>query len=78
MEGGKMTTLSNEEKMAVVNQHLKSVEYSIYGLSLDLIEAQAATSPDAEQVSAINAKIADATARKTALVTEKSSLTITE
>lgn len=73
-----MTTLSNEEKLAVVNQHLKSVEYSIYGLGLDLIEAQAATSPDAEQVSAINARMADANARKTALLAEKSSLTVTE
>ena len=73
-----MTTLSNEEKLSVVNQHLKSVEYSIYGLSLDLIEAEAATSPDAEQVSAINARMADASARKTVLLAEKNSLTVTE
>jgi hypothetical protein len=73
-----MTTLSNEEKLSVVNQHLKSVEYSIYGLGLDLIEAEAATSPDAEQVSAINARMADANARKTVLLAEKSSLTVTE
>jgi len=71
------TTLTNEEKLNVVNQHIKSVEYSLYGHELDLIQANAVSSPDANQITAINARIAEANAIKTALVTEKDSLTPT-
>jgi len=70
------TILTNEEKLNVVNQHIKSVEYSLYGHSLDLIQANAVSSPDAGQVTAINARIAEANAVKAALVTEKNSLTV--
>ena len=70
------TTLTNEEKLNIVNQHIKSVEYSLYGHQLDLIQANAVPSPDSGQVSAINARITEANAVKTALVTEKNSLTV--
>ena len=70
------TMLTNEEKLNIVNQHIKSVEYNIYGHELDLIQANAVASPDAGQITAINARIAEANAVKTALVTEKNSLTI--
>jgi hypothetical protein len=72
------TLLTNEEKLNVVNQHIKSVEYSLYGHQLDLIQANAVSSPDAGQISAINARITEANAKKTALVIEKDSLTVTE
>lgn len=72
------TILTNEEKLNVVNQHIKSIEYNIYGYELDLIQANALSSPDAGQISAINARILDANAVKAALVTEKNSLTATE
>ena len=68
--------LTNEEKLNVVNQHIKSVEYSLYGHQLDLIQANAVASPDAGQVSAINARITEANAVKAALVIEKNSLTV--
>ena len=51
------TTLSNEEKINIVNQHIKSVDYSIYGYELDLIQANAISSPDAAQIAAINSRI---------------------
>jgi hypothetical protein len=73
-----MTTLTNEEKLSIVNQHIKSVDYNIYGQELDLIQANAVASPDAGQISAINARIAESNAKRTALVTEKDSLTETE
>ena len=71
-----MTTLTNEEKLNIVNQHIKSVEYSIYGHELDLIQANAVASPDAGQITAINARITESNAVKAALVTEKNSLTV--
>jgi hypothetical protein len=70
--------LTNEEKLNIVDQHIKSVDYSIYGLQLDLLELNATPNPDASQVSNLNARITAANARKAALVTEKNSLTPTE
>ena len=70
-----MTTLTNEEKLNIVNQHIKSVEYSIQGHELDLIKANAVASPDAGQITAINARITESNAVKAALVLEKNSIT---
>jgi hypothetical protein len=72
------TSLTNEEKLNIVNQHIKSVDYAIYGCELDLIEANAASSPDTAQIAALNARLSEANAKKNALVEEKESLTITE
>ena len=70
------TSLTNEEKLSIVNQHIRSVDYSLYGYELDLIQANAVTSQDAGQVSAINARIAQSNLVKEALVTERNSLTV--
>jgi hypothetical protein len=72
------STLSNEEKLNIVNQHIKSVDYNLYGYELDLIQANAVSSPDAGQISAINSRISEENAKKSALVSEKDSLTVTE
>jgi hypothetical protein len=68
--------LTNEEKLNIVNQHIKSIDYSIYGLQLDLMEAQAIDAPDLMQVSSLNGRISSANSRRTVLVTERNSLTI--
>ena len=68
--------LTNEEKLGIVNQHIKSIDYTIYGLELDLLEAQAVDSPDATQISSINNRISSANNRRTVLVEERSSLTV--
>jgi len=67
--------LTNEEKLNIVNQHIKSVDYSIYGLQLDLLEAQAVDAPDQTQISSLNSRISSANARRVVLVTERNSLT---
>jgi hypothetical protein len=72
------TMLTNEEKLSVVNQHIKSVDYNLYNHQLDLIQANALSLPDAGQISAINTRITDATAVRTALIAERDSLTETE
>lgn len=68
------TELTNEEKLGIVNQHLKSIDYTIYGLELDLIEAEAIES-ESSILSSINGRIASANAKRTALITERNSLT---
>ena len=68
------TTLTNEEKIAIVSQHLKNVEYSLYNLALSLIEENSVSSTDADKISSLNSQIADLNLQKTALTTELSTL----
>jgi hypothetical protein len=72
------TTLTNEEKLSIVNQHIKSIDYAIYGFQLDLIQATAATTPDSGQISATNARITESNSKRAALVIERDSLAETE
>jgi hypothetical protein len=67
--------LTNEEKLNIVNQHLKVVDYAIYGYQLDLLEAEAVATPDASFVTSLNERISNANLKRTALVEEKNSLT---
>lgn len=66
--------LTNEEKMAVVEQHLKSIEYSIYGTTLDLVEANSVTTPDTSLIASLNSRLADQNAKKDALLAEQANL----
>ena len=72
------TSLTNEEKLNIVNQHIKSTDYAIYGYELDLIQANAATIPDSGQISAVNARITESNAKRAVLVIERDSLAETE
>jgi hypothetical protein len=69
--------LTNEEKLSIVNQHIKSIDFSIYGLELDLMESQALDTPDPIQVSSTSGRIASANSRRAVLVEERDSLTVT-
>lgn len=70
--------LTNDEKLGIVNQHIKQVDYAIYGLQLDLIEAQSVPNADASQASSINTRITAQNAKRLALVEERDSLTTDE
>jgi len=67
--------LTNEEKAAIVTQHMKNIEYSIYNLEVSVIEEEAVQSPDSEKISALNSDITELNAKKAALTTELASLT---
>lgn len=71
-------SLTNEEKIGIIDNHIKSIEFAIYAAQLDLIEAQAVSSPDASYVANCNSRITDGNAKKAALVEEKESLTVSE
>lgn len=66
--------LTNEEKIVIVNQHIRNVDTNIYNLELSLIEANARTTVDQDVTSSLNAQVADLTAQKTALQAELTSL----
>lgn len=63
--------LTNEEKITIIDQHIKSLDFTIYGGELDLIEANSVVSIDASLVSSITERVANATAKKTALQEER-------
>ena len=67
--------LTNEEKLGIVEQHIKSIDYGIYGIQLDLIELNATSAPDASQVTNLGTRLTALNAKRAALVTEKNSLT---
>ena len=73
-----MTTLSNEDKLGIVDQHIKNVEYSKYNLELSIIEENAVATPNAEAIASLNTQIAQVNAKLQALATEKASLTAQE
>jgi hypothetical protein len=62
--------LTNEEKIGIVNQHIKNLELNIYNLELSLIEENAVAVPNAANVSSLNGQVAEANAKKTALLAE--------
>lgn len=62
--------LTNEEKSAIVTQHIKNIEYSVYNLELSLIEENSVSSPDAAKVSSLSEKLDDLTSQKAALEAE--------
>jgi len=69
-----MTILTNEDKISIVNQHKRNVEYSKYNLQVSLIEENAVTSPDQDAIDALNDKITEINKKITALDAELASL----
>lgn len=68
------TTLSNEEKLTIVNQHLRNIDYALYGLQLDLLEANSVSPVDTEAVSVIDARVTALNSKRSALESEANSL----
>ncbi len=66
--------LTPAEKIAVIDQHLKTIEYNLYNYQLDLIEANSVTPADTSVVSSVQSKIASTTAKKDALLAAKAEL----
>lgn len=68
------TVLTNDEKINIVNQHIRAQEFALYNADLDMIEANAA-SASADIIAEINARKNAAQLKITALEAEKASLT---
>jgi hypothetical protein len=68
--------LTNEQKTDIVNQHLRSLEYSIYNIQLSVIEEESRTTPEESMLQSLNASLTDLNAKKTALLNELASINI--
>lgn len=69
-----MSQLTNEEKVNIINQHLRNVEFADYNAELDLLQANAVES-SAETIAEINDRRSSYAAKIAALEAEKASLT---
>jgi hypothetical protein len=68
------TLLTNEDKLSIVNQHIKSIDFQIYNLELDLLEANAEATPNAENISSLNGRATSLNAKRVVLATEAEEL----
>lgn len=69
-----MTILDNEDKIAIINQHKRNIEYGKYNLYLALAEENAISSPNQETISALNSQVADLDSKLAVLDAELASL----
>jgi cob(I)alamin adenosyltransferase len=65
-----MTLLTNADKLNIVNQHMKSIDFQVYNLQLDLIESNAESPVNSETVSTLTGRINVLNAKRTALELE--------
>lgn len=66
--------LSNNEKIEIINQHLRAIEYNIYNAELDKLEAEAVAEVDLQLLQIIESKLESFNAKKIILQEEKSKL----
>lgn len=69
-----MTTLSNEDKISIINQHKRNIEYVRYGLELSIIEENATANPNQENLDSFNDQITDLDNKLAALDAELAAL----
>lgn len=72
MEGGKMATLTKEEKIQLIEARSRQLEYRKYGLELDLIVENAKANPDSDNVNVIETSINELDTQLSALNSELS------
>jgi len=70
--------LTNEDKLNIIEQHIKSIDYGIYGVQLDLMEINAIPNQDAAQVANLNSRLSVLNSKRMVLVNERDSLTTQE
>ena len=66
--------LSIEDKLAIVQQHLKNILYSEYNQQISLLESQAVTIPNQSNIDGVQLQLASIASQKLALQNEIKSL----
>lgn len=67
--------LTNEEKVSVVNQHLKNLEYSKYNVELSLMEENSTTQINDDMILSLNEQLVSINAKINILQQEITALT---
>lgn len=66
--------LTNEEKLSIVNQHIKNHTFSKYGMELTIAELSTAANVDQPQIASLNEQIIDLESKILMLNNEAASL----
>lgn len=66
--------LTNDEKIIIINQHVRTLEYSLYNIELDILEAEADDTPDTVLIAAKNVALSEVQRKIDALNAEKTAL----
>jgi hypothetical protein len=69
-----MSLLTNADKLNVVNQHIKSLDFQIYNTELDLIVANAESPVNSETVSGLNTRLTALNSKRALLEAEAAPL----
>lgn len=69
-----MSTLTNEEKKSVINQHIKTLDYAIYNADLELLQINVDGNPNQESLNAINNRRSGLLAKRAVLEAELDAL----
>jgi hypothetical protein len=67
--------LTNEEKETVVNQHIRSLEYSKYNVQVSIKVENAAATPNTVTVADLNTQLTDLNAKLVVLAAELALIT---
>ena len=64
------TTLTNADRVTIINSKMKNLVYTKYNLDLDIIIENAKVTPSAASISALNSSVAEIVAQIAVLQTE--------
>lgn len=67
--------LTNEEKIAILNQHIKNIVVNKYNIHVAIVAEEAADPVDQNKINALNNQMSAEQAKYDALMVEYSSLT---
>lgn len=69
-----MTILTKTDKLQLITSHQRSIEYSKYGLELDILQENAKSVPNQEEISRLEDLVDEADRQLAALNTERISV----
>lgn len=69
-----MTTLSNSDKIVIIDQKIKNLDYQRYSVNLDIQLEGSVSTPDQDNLDSLNVKLSDIVTKLDILNTEKASL----
>jgi predicted nucleic acid-binding Zn-ribbon protein len=69
-----MTTLTNEDKISIINQHKRNLEYSKYNIEITILEENSANNPNQDTLTSLNNQIEEISKKISVLDAEISKL----
>ena len=54
-----MNTLSKEDKISIINQHKRNIEYSKYNIEISIIEEESVDSPSESSINSLKEQLSE-------------------